>query len=69
MAIRIVEKIEVKKIRAPIESAAPAKKRRANGDAKQLITLRLDPEVIDKFKSTGPGWQARINEALRAAKV
>ncbi|MET3661149.1 BrnA antitoxin family protein [Aquamicrobium ahrensii] len=29
----------------------------------------LDPEVIAKFKATGPGWQSRINEVLRAAKL
>jgi uncharacterized protein (DUF4415 family) len=28
-------------------------------------TLRLDTDVVDAFKSTGPGWQARINAALR----
>ncbi|MET3790435.1 BrnA antitoxin family protein [Aquamicrobium terrae] len=29
----------------------------------------LDPEVIAKFKATGPGWQSRINQVLRAAKL
>ncbi len=36
---------------------------------KKAVTLRLDPDVLDKFKSTGPGWQARMNEALRQAEV
>jgi uncharacterized protein (DUF4415 family) len=36
---------------------------------KQTISIRLDPEVIDKFRATGPGWQTRMNEALKAAKV
>ena len=35
---------------------------------KQQVTLRLDPDVIAKFRATGPGWQARINAALRAAQ-
>jgi len=30
-------------------------------------TIRLDPEVIAHFKAEGPGWQSRINEALRKA--
>jgi len=30
-------------------------------------TLRLDVEVIEHFRSGGPGWQSRINAALRAA--
>ncbi|WP_417158926.1 BrnA antitoxin family protein [Sphingomonas panaciterrae] len=31
------------------------------------MTLRLDPDVIDKLREGGPGWQARMNEALRKA--
>ncbi len=34
---------------------------------KQQVTLRLDQDVLAKFKSTGSGWQSRINEALRKA--
>jgi uncharacterized protein (DUF4415 family) len=36
---------------------------------KKLVTLRLDQDVVDKFRATGKGWQSRINEALRQAKV
>lgn len=36
-------------------------------DAKKSITLRLDPDVIEAWRNTGPGWQARMNEALRTA--
>jgi uncharacterized protein (DUF4415 family) len=32
---------------------------------KQVVSLRLDPDVIEKYRATGPGWQARINEILR----
>ncbi|MDB5643514.1 MAG: hypothetical protein JWN07_2831 [Hyphomicrobiales bacterium] len=32
---------------------------------KALVSLRLDRDIIEKFKSDGPGWQSRINEALR----
>ena len=34
---------------------------------KQLVSLRLSREVIDHFKSAGPGWQSRIDETLRKA--
>ena len=34
---------------------------------KRQVTLRLDPDVIHHFKAGGPGWQSRINAALRAA--
>jgi uncharacterized protein (DUF4415 family) len=29
------------------------------------INLRLDSDVVDHFKKSGPGWQSRVNEALR----
>lgn len=32
---------------------------------KQLISLRLDQEVLERFRAKGPGWQGLINEALR----
>lgn len=36
---------------------------------KAQVTLRLDPDVLAKFRATGAGWQARINAALRAAQL
>jgi uncharacterized protein (DUF4415 family) len=36
-------------------------------EAKKQVTLRLDADVLEKFRATGPGWQTRINEALRKA--
>ena len=32
---------------------------------KQALTVRYDTEVIDAFKSTGKGWQTRMNAALK----
>jgi uncharacterized protein (DUF4415 family) len=37
------------------------------GQAKQQVTLRLDPDVIERFKRGGAGWQTRMNAALRKA--
>lgn len=34
---------------------------------KMAVSLRLDPEVVSRFKAEGPGWQTRMNEALRQA--
>jgi len=31
---------------------------------KEPVTVRLDPEVVDFFRSGGRGWQTRMNEAL-----
>ena len=36
---------------------------------KQRVTLLLEPDVIEKFRATGPGWQARMNDVLKTAKV
>ena len=29
------------------------------------VSIRLSPEVVAHFKAGGPGWQGRIDEALR----
>lgn len=34
---------------------------------KAALTLRVDADVLDALKATGPGWQTRINALLRAA--
>jgi uncharacterized protein (DUF4415 family) len=33
---------------------------------KILLAVRYSPEVIEFFRSTGEGWQARMNEVLRS---
>ena len=33
--------------------------------AKELVSLRIDRDILDHFQEAGPGWQDRINEALR----
>lgn len=38
---------------------------RWNRPRKRLISLRVDIEVVDWFKSKGPGYQTRINRILR----
>jgi uncharacterized protein (DUF4415 family) len=32
---------------------------------KQIVTIRLDVDMLDWFKSAGPGYQTRINQVLR----
>ena len=36
-------------------------------NAKQAVTLRLDPDVVERFKSTGDDWRARMAQALKDA--
>ena len=35
--------------------------------AKELVSLRLDQDILAHFQEEGAGWQGRINEALRKA--
>ena len=35
--------------------------------AKEMVSLRIDRDVLDFFQESGPGWQERINAALRKA--
>ena len=48
----------------PVE--LPAVKQAVPG-AKELVSLRLDQDVLEHFQTDGPGWQERINAALRSA--
>jgi uncharacterized protein (DUF4415 family) len=34
---------------------------------KKHVTFRLDAELIEKLRESGPGWQSRVNEILRKA--
>jgi len=34
---------------------------------KETVSLRIDRDVLDHFQQEGPGWQDRINAALRKA--
>ena len=50
------------------EKIAKAKVQRGRPKAEKTkgsTTIRLSPEVIEYFKKSGPGWQSRIDEALR----
>lgn len=32
---------------------------------KEQVAIRLDPEVLAAFRADGPGWQTRMNTALK----
>ena len=38
-------------------------------NAKVPVSIRLDQDVVAKFKATGLGWQSRINDVLRKSVV
>jgi len=35
--------------------------------AREMVSLRIDRAVLEHFQKDGPGWQDRINAALRTA--
>jgi uncharacterized protein (DUF4415 family) len=45
----------------------PIPKRPSVPSAKELVSLRIDRDVLEHFQEEGPGWQDRINEVLRKA--
>ncbi len=52
----------------PHENGLPLRRGRPkSASTKQQVTLRLDRDVLERFRQTGEGWQSRINEALRKA--
>ena len=55
----------------PREVLAAFPRTRARGPqkapTKRAVSLRLSGEVVDHFKAAGPGWQRRIDDALKQA--
>jgi uncharacterized protein (DUF4415 family) len=45
---------------------APPKQAAIPG-VREQVTLRIDQDVLEYFRDGGPGWQDRINDALRKA--
>lgn len=57
---------------APASSALPASLRQKLGvrgsqktPTKERITIRLSPDVVQRFRDTGDGWQTRMDAALQ----
>jgi uncharacterized protein (DUF4415 family) len=48
-------------------AAAPRARsaRQADKALKQIVTIRLDVDMLEWFKQQGPGYQTRINQLLR----
>jgi uncharacterized protein (DUF4415 family) len=36
-------------------------------NAKELVSIKIDRAVLEHFQKDGPGWQDRLNDALRNA--
>jgi uncharacterized protein (DUF4415 family) len=52
---------------ATARPAEAAPKPRTVPEGKEMVSIRLDRAVLEHFQEDGPGWQDRINAALRSA--
>ena len=52
-------------LRAGIETNRRQRGRPAGSGTKEQVAIRFDRDVIAAFRASGPGWQTRINDALK----
>jgi uncharacterized protein (DUF4415 family) len=52
--------------RRVFDAAPVTRGRPKSAQTKISTTIRLDADILEYFKTGGPGWQSRINEALRS---
>ncbi len=56
------KKTTTKPVAAPVAAKAPA-----IPGGREQVSLRIDRDVLEHFQADGPGWQDRLNAALRRA--
>lgn len=66
-AMRPAAEILPKELLAVLPKRRPGERGPQKTPTKQQVTLRLDRDVVERFRATGAGWQGRINEALKKA--
>jgi uncharacterized protein (DUF4415 family) len=54
-----------KKVTAKVAEAPP--KKVALPGVKELVSLRIEQDILEHFRESGPGWQDRMIEVLRKA--
>jgi uncharacterized protein (DUF4415 family) len=52
---------------ATTKPSEPIPKKPSLPNAKDLVSLHIDRDVLEYFQESGLGWQDRINDALRRA--
>jgi uncharacterized protein (DUF4415 family) len=60
-----IDKAEALFKAATTKTAPPPVKEHAIPTGKEMVSLRLDRDVLAHFQDDGAGWQDRINAALR----
>jgi uncharacterized protein (DUF4415 family) len=54
-------------IPAHIRAAFPPRRGEQKSPTKEQVSIRLDRDVLERLRATGPGWQSRVNAILRKA--
>ena len=65
--VSAIDRAEALFKKATTPPAAPAPGRTEIPAGKETVSLRIDRDVLAHFQDDGPGWQERINAALRQA--
>ena len=52
-------------LQAGLEAARKKRGRPAGSGTKEQVAIRFDRDVLAALRATGPGWQTRVNEAMR----
>jgi uncharacterized protein (DUF4415 family) len=66
----VFERAEVRRDGKVVRPAAGTLTKRGRPkleNPKRQVTLRLDGDLLDRLRDSGPGWQSRVNEILRKA--
>lgn len=50
---------------AGVEAARRKRGRPAGSGTKEQVAIRFDRDVLAALRATGPGWQTRVNDAMR----
>jgi uncharacterized protein (DUF4415 family) len=51
----------------PVVEPVQASKKLGIPISKELVSIKLDSDLLAHFQEDGPGWQERMNDALRRA--
>ena len=54
-------------LHAALTGRKPGQRGRQKAPTKEMITIRVDRDIVSAYRASGPGWQGRMNDALKAA--
>ncbi|WP_211239018.1 BrnA antitoxin family protein [Desulfonatronum lacustre] len=54
-----------KEIQAALEVVRKGRGRPKGSGTKEQVAVRFDKDILEVFRAAGPGWQTRMNDALR----